>query len=397
MSELVSIASLVFDPANARKHDKKNLDAIKGSLARFGQQKPIVISKDNVVIAGNGTLAAARELGWNEIEVKRSKLTGVEAIAYALADNRSAELAAWDDEILGKTLHALQEDGFPIADIGFDPGDFWEEKNEGLTDPDEIPEVPQNVRGVLRGQIWQLGDHRMMCGDSTSKDDVERLISGEVIDMVFTDPPYGINEPCNRADHIKTFKKKGLIETKTNFKQIIGDEDTETATKAIEICLGLNISCQIFWGGNYYPLEPSATWIVWDKRVEEKQSNIRSDCELAWVKHKHKKSVRIFRHLWNGMIKASEKSQARVHPTQKPIALAEWCFENYDEPKSVLDLFLGSGSTLIACEKTNRKCFGMEIDPHYCSVIIERFEKFSGKKAILCSGINQENQEAIDG
>ncbi|MCX6131628.1 MAG: ParB/Srx family N-terminal domain-containing protein, partial [Proteobacteria bacterium] len=127
MSELVSIASLVFDPANARKHDKKNLDAIKGSLARFGQQKPIVVSKDNVVIAGNGTLAAARELGWSEIEVKRSKLTGVEAIAYALADNRSAELAAWDDEILGKTLHALQEDGFPIADIGFDPGDFWDE------------------------------------------------------------------------------------------------------------------------------------------------------------------------------------------------------------------------------------------------------------------------------
>ena len=123
-TEIVSISTLVFDPANARKHDEKNLEAIKGSLARFKQQKPIVVSKDNVVIAGNGTLAAAKALGWTEIEIKRSHLTGAEATAYALADNRSAELAAWDEDILGKTLQALREDGFPIADIGFDPGDW---------------------------------------------------------------------------------------------------------------------------------------------------------------------------------------------------------------------------------------------------------------------------------
>lgn len=158
-TESVAIKSLVFDPANARKHDDKNLDAIKGSLSRFGQQKPIVVGKNNVVIAGNGTLAAAKALGWDKIDVVRTELTGPEATAFALADNRTAELAAWDDEILGKTLHALQEDGFPIADIGFDPGDFFDDKGtDGLTDPDEVPEVPQNVRGVQRGQIWQLGE-----------------------------------------------------------------------------------------------------------------------------------------------------------------------------------------------------------------------------------------------
>jgi DNA modification methylase len=380
-TEIVSISTLVFDPANARKHDEKNLEAIKGSLARFKQQKPIVVSKDNVVIAGNGTLAAAKALGWTEIEIKRSHLTGAEATAYALADNRSAELAAWDEDILGKTLQALREDGFPIADIGFDPGDFWDEKNEGLTDPDEIPEVPQNVRGVERGQIWQLGDHRMICGDSTSKEDVERLMAGEKADMVFTDPPYGIDVPCDRVEHVKTFKNQGVAK-KGSYRQIEGDQTTDVANKAISL---MDADCLILWGGNYYDLPPSPCWIVWDKRVEDNQTDMNSDCELAWVKHKHKQSVRIFRHLWKGMIKASEKSESRVHPTQKPIALAEWCFTNYGDPKSVLDLFLGSGSTLIACEKTNRKCYGMEIDPHYCSVILERWEKFSGKKATLLS------------
>lgn len=374
-TEIVSISTLIFDPANARKHDEKNLAAIKGSLARFKQQKPIVVSKDNVVIAGNGTLAAAKALGWTEIEIKRSHLTGAEATAYALADNRSAELAAWDDEILGKTLHALQEDGFPIADIGFDPGDFWDEKNEGLTDPDEIPEVPQNVRGVERGQIWQLGNHRMMCGDSTSKDDVERLMGGEKVDMVFTDPPYGISIVGGG----KSFGKVGggnIIPSNT-YKVIEGDQSTEVAIKAIEIVK--DYKNKIIWGGNYYAhhLEQTSGWLVWDKQMTGKFG----DGELAWTSSG--KPLQIFKHTWNGLIKESERTEKRCHPTQKPIALAEWCFVNYGDPKSVLDLFLGSGSTLIACEKTNRKCYGMEIDPHYCSVILERWEKFTGKKATL--------------
>ena len=131
---------------------------------------------------------------------------------------------------------------------------------------------------------------------------------------------------------------------------------------------------------------------MWDKREEEKQRDSNSDCELAWVKSNFQ-SVRIFRHLWKGMIKASEQGQSRVHPTQKPVALAEWCFQEYAEKsKSVLDLFGGSGSTLIACHKTNRVCYMMEISPHYCDVIIRRWQKFSGKKAIL-----EETGELFDG
>ena len=133
-TEIVPIESLVFDPANARKHDDKNLSSIKGSLARFKQQKPIVVSKDNIVLAGNGTLSAMLALGHTEVWISRSELTGVEAVAYSLADNRTAELGTWDDDILGKTLHALQEDGFPIADIGFDVGDWGVEPEEKEND-----------------------------------------------------------------------------------------------------------------------------------------------------------------------------------------------------------------------------------------------------------------------
>jgi len=219
--------------------------------------------------------------------------------------------------------------------------------------------------------------HRLLCGDSTDKADVDRLMDGAKADMVFTDPPYGIDVQTDRSGAAPSRICQGNA-----FKKIAGDKDTKVALSSIEIARSLGAKCNIFWGGNYYDIEPSPNWIVWDKRVEENQKNGESDCELAYVDYKKTSSVRIFRHLWKGMIKASEHGQARVHPTQKPIALAEWCFEKYGDPKTVLDLFLGSGSTLIACEKTNRQCYGMEIDPHYCSVIIKRYEDYSGKKAI---------------
>ncbi len=221
-----------------------------------------------------------------------------------------------------------------------------------------------------------------MCGDSTSEDDVAKLMSGEKADMVFTDPPYGINEKTDRTSDLNTFSGAEIKAKKGKYKKIIGDDDINVAMRAIEIARELKADCNIFWGGNYYDLEPSSCWIVWDKRVEENQSDLNSDCELAYVDHKYKASVRIFRHLWKGMIKGSEHGHARVHPTQKPIALAEWCFENYGKPYSVLDLFLGSGSTLIACEKTGRRCYGMEIDEHYMSVIIKRYEDYTGEKAV---------------
>jgi len=303
----------------------------------------------------------------------------VDATAFALADNRTSELAEWDTDVLSESLKSLLAEDFNIEDIGFDKDFLKVEPVAGLTDGDDVPE---NVETRCKpGDLWILGSHRLLCGDSTNVQHVERLMNGEKADMVFTDPPYGISEKTDRVENVKTFKKQGVAK-KGKYKPIAGDDSIDTAMAAWHLASSLSDTV-VYWGGNYYSLPPSACWIVWDKRVEEKHTDINSDAELAYVKHPHKKSVRLFRHLWKGMIKASEKGQSRVHPTQKPIALAEWCFSEYGDPKTVLDLFLGSGSTLIACEKTGRRCFGLEIDPGYCDVIIERWQKFTGKEAVL--------------
>ncbi len=207
---------------------------------------------------------------------------------------------------------------------------------------------------------------------------LELLLSKTKIDMVYTDPPYGINEKTDRQFTSKSRKCSG-----NKFSKIIGDTTTDAASEGYKICNALDVNIMIFWGANFYAhsLPESGNWLVWDKRVEDKQQDFNSDCELAWVKS-NSPSVRIFRHLWKGMIKASEHGQARIHPTQKPIALAIWCFETYGEKaKNVLDLFGGSGSTLIACEKSNKNCFMMEIEPAYCDIIVERWCKLTGKKA----------------
>jgi len=384
--EKVAIGSLSFDPTNVRKHDKKNIESIKASLRKFGQQKPIVVDRNNIVIAGNGTMEAAKAIGMTEIYISRSDLQNAEALAYAISDNRTAELAEWDKEPLGAHLQGLQEDGWDLEELGFHLEDikdldlFDQPDGGSVEGEDDIPDVAQNLHKVELGQIWQLGEHRLMCGDSTDKETVDKLMNGEKADMVFTDPPYGINEQTDRV-----FSARSRAAKANTFNKIIGDNTTDTARLAIELILGLPAKTIVIWGGNFYchSLPETGNWLVWDKREEDKERDFNSDCELAWVQSKSK-SCRIFRHKWKGMIKASEHGQARVHPTQKPIALAEWCFGQYmPEAKSVLDLFLGSGSTLIACEKTNRKCYGMELDPHYCSVIIQRYIDFTGKEAKL--------------
>lgn len=228
------------------------------------------------------------------------------------------------------------------------------------------------------GKLILKSRHRVMCGDSTSIGAVEKLMDGQKADMVFTDPPYGINEKCDRAFSSKTRLAKG-----NTFDQIKNDDSIDCAVDSFNLVQSLDIKRQVWWGANYYchSLPQSGNWFIWDKRVEDKQKDLNSDCEMAWVKSDFK-SVRIFRHLWKGMIKESEHGQARVHPTQKPIALAVWSFDYFKNVNSVLDLFGGSGSTLIACEKTNRNCYMMELDERYCDVIINRWQNFTGKQAI---------------
>lgn len=397
--KMISVDSILPYTNNARTHSNDQINQIANSIQEFGFNNPILIDSGKTIVAGHGRFEAAKKLNLTEVPtIQLSHLTKAKRKAYILADNRIALNAGWSPELLKVEFESLMEDDFDLGLTGFDQDEIDaylnpEVLNDGECDADDIPSLSaENVSKL--GDIWILGSHRLMCGDSVVLDQVDKLMNGEKADMVFTDPPYGIDEPTDRSS-----RDGGSSLAKSNvFEKIIGDTSTQTAIDSYNLCNSLDIPILVFWGANYYchALPQSANWLVWDKREEEKQRDVNSDCELAWVKSKFN-SVRIFRHLWNGMMKSSEKGQARVHPTQKPVALAEWAFYEYaPASKSVLDLFGGSGSTLIACEKTGRKCFMMELAPAYCDVIIRRWQKFTGKEAILES-THQTFEEVSDG
>lgn len=387
--ERVNIDSLKFDPRNARKHDDRNIKAIMDSLSKFGQQKAIVVGDGGVVIAGNGTLEAAKRLGWDTIDVRRSGLKADEATAYAIADNRSAELAEWDDPVLGDILGELKESGWELDDLGFNDEDLKDilkqESVPGLTDEDEVPEVDQNEFGVKRGDIWKLGNHRIMCGDSTLKENVEKLMNGKKPDMVFTDPPYaqGVN-PSGFLKNRPSFKK--LSESDLND---FNPEDFLNIVSILDVD-NFYVHCNKELIVNYIEYA-KLNGRLWDllaickaNPIPIKGNKFLSDIE--WVIFSRKKGAYFddtgpydwYRKAQLVKTKASEFG----HPTEKWVNLIEQ-YLNISSKISglVCDLFLGSGSTLIACEKTGRKCYGMELDEHYCSVIIKRWQDFTGKVA----------------
>lgn len=377
---MAATSGLIPYARNSRTHSDAQVAKIAASIREFGFLNPIIVDGDKGIIAGHGRLMAAQKLGLAEVPVvEASHLTAAQKRAYVIADNRLALDAGWDNDMLKIELADLDGLNFDLSLTGFDVGELdallADEGTDGLTDADAVPDVPA-VPVTVEGDVWLLGRHRLMCGDSTSIDAVERLMAGEAIDLVHTDPPYGINEKGMRAD------RGGL--TSNSKLPDFNDTSTDAAKDAFNLCEGLGIKRQVWWGANYYAhaLPETANWFVWDKRVDDKYKDTQSDCELAWVKSKWS-SVRIFRHVWKGMIKDSEKGQKRVHATQKPVALAEWVFDYYKDVKTVLDLFGGSGSTLIAAEKQGKQSFLMELMPAYCDVIITRWQDFTGQTATL--------------
>lgn len=389
--ERVSIASLTLDPRNARKHDKKNLKAIKDSLVKFGQQRTIVVTKDNVVIAGNGTVAAAKELGWETIDITRSQLTGEDAVAYGLVDNRASELAEWDDDNLKELLTELNDSGWDIEGLGWDDEDLEgileKPPVDGLTDEDDVPEIEQNVFGVKLGDIWQLGNHRLMCGDSTDKATVETLMNGEKADMVFTDPPYNIaSDSKNMAAKVsKAMNDLKNSEWDNNF-------NIESALDNLGPFIengSIYVWCSHFLFSRI--MEHLKTWTKFQNWcIWSKPNPMPSLMKRHWTWNMEMCCyATIGKHTFNAPDSAHalacwpiNKKSDGTHPTQKPIELCEHVISHSSNSGHlIMDLFLGSGSTLIACEKTGRKCYGMELDPHYCSVIIKRWQDFTGKEA----------------
>lgn len=411
------LSDLKPDARNANKGTARGAQMIKDSLRDYGAGRSILLDKHGQIIAGNKTVEAAGAGGMKDLLVVESDGTRLVAVQrtdldlndprarqLAIADNRSAEVSLeWDTEM----LKALSGDG---VDLGpFWTGDELEKllptSTDLLTDEDDVPEPPAEPKGKL-GDLYVLGEHRLLCGDATKRDDVDRLMAGEKADMVFTDPPYGISIVRPHAHGQGRLGgeggptpfggKKGRIRGSKPFGQVggggavaagwyapvVGDEDDSAAISGFRLCAELGIPTIIFWGGNYYAyaLPPAKCWIVWDKDV----SGNFSECEIAYTNLPGR--LRLFKHTWSGMLKESERGERRVAPTQKPVALAIWAFAEFGQPKAVLDPFGGSGSTLIACEKTGRRCFMMEISPAYCDVIVARWEAATGKKAVLAGG-----------
>ena len=345
---------------NPRNNDEA-VNYVAESIKEFGFKVPIIIDKDNVIVAGHTRYKAGQKLGLTEVPCTvADDLTEEQINAFRLVDNKVAEFATWDLEKLELEMNDLE---LNMELFGFESITEDEETQEVKEDDFEV-KLPDEPKAKL-GDIYQLGNHRLMCGSSTDPYDIDKLLNGYKPDLIYTDPPYGMN----------AVSKSGVLSEKYD-GDIMNDDDNTVAIDAFNLAMSMfnNIKA-VWWGANYYTecLPSSECWIVWDKN---NGASDQTDCELAWSN---------FRSVVRQFTMASEKTN-RVHPTQKPCKLFSEIVTKFDKENSfnkVLDLFGGSGSTLIACEQLNKQCFVMELDPKYVDVIIERWEQFTGKKAVL--------------
>ena len=355
--ENMKVKDLIPYEGNAKKHDETQIKNVMESIRQFGFSQPIVVDKDNVIIIGHCRLIASERLHMTEVPVVRMEnLTEEEAQKLRLLDNKLNE-SEWDFDLLADQIPELDFDGF---DIDWGIPEIVEEEPEVIED-----DVPEDVETRCKlGDIWQLGDHRLICGDSTDVAVIDRLMDGMKPDLVYTDPPYGMNAVSKSgvlSEHYKT--------------DILNDDDNTVAIDAFNMASKyFDGARQIWWGANYYTecLPSAECWIVWDKN---NGASDQTDCELAWTN---------FRSVVRQFTMASEKTN-RVHPTQKPCRLFGEIIHKFDKDnsmKNVVDIFGGSGSTLIACEQLKRTCFVCELDPYYCDVIIQRWENLTGKQAV---------------
>ena len=388
--EYVDINSIKPYKNNAKLHPQEQIEQIKKSIEQFGMDDPIGIWKDEIV-EGHGRLIACKELGYTEIPIIRlDHLSDEERKAYTLAHNKLTMNSDFDLDILNDELDDILN--IDMSDFGFDLDLEDEEEKEIIED--EVPEVPEEPKAKL-GDIYQLGNHRLMCGDSTKEEDVAKLMNGVKADMVFTDPPYGMNldTDYSKLPENKEFEKEKGIKGGKTYKPVIGDNDDFKDELVTTIFNNFDYCKEIFvWGGDYYPEllkdYKKGNYIVWDKKSNEGMENnnfdrtLSSNFELCWSKNKHKKDI--VRILWVSAFGTEQEfDHKRVHPTQKPTKLSRWFIDKYSKENDlIVDIYGGSGSTLIACEQLNRKCYMMELDPHYIDVIIQRWENFTGEKAI---------------
>jgi DNA modification methylase len=371
------IDSLIPYAKNARVHDEAQIAQIAGSIKEFGFNNPVLIDKDNGIIAGHGRVMAARKLGLTEVPtILLDHLNETQRKAYILADNRIAINSTWDNEMLSLELMDIKDD-VSLAMLGFSVDELDALLNptqltDGLTDEDAVPEVPIEPTTKL-GDIYQLGNHRLMCGDSTNIDAVDKLLDGKRPDMVFTDPPYNIDYQGvkDKRDKIKNDKMSD-----ESFKDFL--------IQSLYSCETMYVCCSWQYAHLFKEAmeaigrKPKAM-IVWDKvNPAQHLDKYFKQHELIFYYGDFGGHKTIRGDVWT-----LKRQRNTVHPTMKPVELIELALNDQSDKKIILDLFGGSGSTLIAAEKIGRQARLMELDPKYCDVIIKRWEDFTGKKAVL--------------
>ena len=375
---------------NPKDHPPEQIQKIVRAIADTGFDQPIVVDENFVVIKGHGRLAAALKMELEKIPViVRSDLSEEQKRASRIADNKVAE-SDWLLPELKAELLDLQEFNYDLTLLGFDLPELEEllllEETDEPPNNDGTPPIADLIPRCKLGEIWQLGSHRLLCGDSLDEKFLTKLLGNTTINFVWADPPYGMKCQNNNgtigsgsskpSKHLNGARRKSK-----KYLPVAGDDSTQTALASFELCNRLFPSAvQVWWGANHYGVPPSSCWLVWDK---ENDANNFADAELAWTNQTS--AVRTFRHKWNGMIKAGKESnEPRCHPNQKPQELAEWAFSNYGKSgDTVFDPFAGSGCSFLAAQSCdNRTVFGVELIPEYCELIMQRWEKQTGEKAV---------------
>jgi DNA modification methylase len=402
---MTSIKDLKSDHKNARKRTDRSAKLIAESLQRYGAARSIVIDENGRILAGNGTVEGAKAAGINKlrvieadgnelIAVRRAGLTEDEKVGLALADNRSSDLSDWDHDMLRQLSeeHDLSpwfEDDELLAEVL--------EPEEGNTDPDDVPEAPEEPV-TKPGDLWILGNHRLLCGDSTNIQHVERLMDGKKADMVFTDPPYNIGFGGTMSNTSKNGKLVPHVGMNAKHRDIHNDkkspEEFQDFIRSVLSVIQLNCSGAYyisFGSGNFHELLTPVASSIGYKSI------------IIWVKNQSPMGGGAYRRRYEPIIYGNfsgdfygtpyseddvwefdRTNKNDLHPTMKPVDLVANALSHGSKPGgSVLDLFMGSGTTIIAAEKTRRSAYGMELDPAYCDVIVNRWEDFTGKKATL--------------